>query len=99
MRILMYFLFLTVSLGFIGCGQKKANENFENQKKVGKGMTTDEVLEIMGPPDDIHEISYIDSWGDSVFIYNYESPFGFSGRIQVWFNHSDRRVRSVLDGL
>lgn len=30
MRILMYFLFLTVSLGFIGCGQKKANENFEN---------------------------------------------------------------------
>lgn len=71
----------------------------KTKKKVEKGMTTDEVFEIMGPPDDIHEISYIDSWGDSVFIYNYESPFGFSGRIQVWFNHSDRRVRSVHDGL
>lgn len=99
MKIKIFLLFLTISFGFVSCGQKKANENFENQKKIEKGMTTDEVIEIMGPPDYISELTYSEYRGDSIFIYNYEPPFGFSGYIQVWFNHSDRRVRSVHDGL
>ena len=43
---ILIFIF---TLGLLSCNQKKPNENFENQKKVEKGMTTDEVLEIMGP--------------------------------------------------
>ena len=93
---ILIFIF---TLGLLSCNQKKPNENFENQKKVEKVMTTDEVLEIMGPPDYISELGYTESWGDSIFTYNYEPPIGFSGYIQVWFNHSDRRVRSIHDGL
>lgn len=62
-------------------------------------MTTNEVLEIMGPPDYINELDYVESRGDSLFIYNYDSPIGFSCSIEIWFNHSDRKVRSILDGL
>ncbi|MFA7616996.1 MAG: hypothetical protein WCY16_10495 [Weeksellaceae bacterium] len=97
MKTKIFVFIFTLSL--LSCNQKKPNENFENQKKVEKGMTTDEVLEIMGPPDYIKELGYTESRGDSIFIYSYEPPFGFSGYIQVWFNHSDRRVRSIHDGL
>lgn len=98
MRI--FFLF-TILLFSISCNQTKEKQNYDNVKKVKKDMHLKEVLNIMGNPDYITDMKSdkVKTRHDSIFIYEYAPPLGFSGYIQVWFHKRDSLVYSIHDGL
>jgi hypothetical protein len=67
----------------------KARKNVSNSEKLEIGMTKEEVIKIMGEPDQIIG-SYLD---DSCKIYFYEPPFGASDGIDVYITPSGIVIR------
>jgi len=70
----------------------KARKNVENVKNVEIGMGKNDVLEIMGTPDN-RRISFLNSI-DSM--YYYEPPFGASEGIYIQFDSSNT-VNKIVD--
>lgn len=94
-------LFIFFILFFMtSCNQEKEKRNYENIKKIQKGMSLNQVTEIMGNPDYIYNSLPAPMLADfdSIFIYNYRSTIGASGNIQVWFEKNDSTVYTTYDG-
>lgn len=70
----------------------KSRKNVENVKNVKIGMAKNEVLTIMGPPDN-RRISFLNSI-DSM--YYYKPPFGASEGIYIQFDSCDV-VNKIVD--
>ncbi len=73
----------------LGCGVGMKND--KNIKKVKKGMTKKQVIDIMGSPQDL--------WGSSddtnTFSYVYDPPFASSSAIYVFFDKKDTLVTEI----
>lgn len=100
MTIDKFFFILFVLFFMTSCNQDKEKRNYENIKKIQKGMSLDQVIEIMGNPDYIHNSlpAPMSADFDSIFIYNYKFTIGASGDIEIWFENSDSTVYTTYDG-
>jgi hypothetical protein len=73
--------------------ENKAQENVENCEGVNLEMTMEQVVEIMGKPDNIKtyqgKINYTDM---EVTKYYYDAPSGSSVGVNVFFNAQTEKV-------
>lgn len=69
----------------------RAKRNVENSEKIKIGMSRDQVLEIMGSPDEVY-ISYYNT--DSVYFY--EPPLLSSDGIEIFINNEGTVSTMVL---
>lgn len=83
--LLCFYIFQTPSA-------HKARKNVENVKKIKIGMKKEDVLTIMGEPDN-RRISFLNSI-DSM--YYFEPPFGASEGIYIQFD-SNNAVNKIID--
>jgi hypothetical protein len=84
MRQVAIFVIILVLSGCLSKGER----NRENLEKVQTGMTTHEVVSVMGDPDTVLALS-IDR---AKFRYLYDPPFGASDNIYVVFSSFDSVV-------
>ena len=67
------------------------HRNVENSEKVKLGMFSNEVIEIMGNPDEIYPM-----YGDeNINIYFYQPPFGASDGIEFYFDTTSQVVKII----
>ena len=101
MNIKKIIIFLSIILLIIGTtysflhytpSARKAKQNVTNSLKIEVGMSKQEVIQIMGNPDD-KQISYHNSVDT---MYYYEPPFAASEGIYIQFDFSTGKVNKIL---
>lgn len=85
MKIRYVLLFiLIVSVGWFQYDQYQPNRNRENAEKVRIGMTSEEVLQLMGQPD--KKSILFTNRPDVDYTYSYRAPFASSDGIYISFD-------------
>ena len=76
--VLIVLTFFVVWLAVLSPTARKAHSNVENSQSLENGMSTSEMLKIMGEP---KSIKYRADFRDSVFLY--QPPFSASSGIEI----------------
>ena len=93
MTLKYYLIFGTVALvSFLSCDSPQEKMNYQNLKKVKKGMRIEEVLGIMGKPDTILLFNP-ENYG-----YMYNAPSGMSDNFYIYITREDSIVVGINDG-
>lgn len=88
-------LIVIISLVIVKCVlyEGKAQENVENCMEVSIGMTMEQVVDIMGEPNNIKtyqgKINYDDM---KITKYYYDAPSGSSVGVNIFFNAQTKKV-------
>ncbi len=93
MKIIICYLIIVYLICVTSCGEVSHNspsQNVENSKLIKIGMTKNDVIRIMGLPD---ERNYIKLDQDSTFFYR--PPFGASSGINIFFGQGDTITRII----
>lgn len=73
--------------------ENKTTKNVENCEKVTHDMSTEQVIEIMGKPDDIKTYNAKINYNDlEVTNYYYDAPSGSSVGVNVFFDAKTNKV-------
>lgn len=88
------FVLFSIFVFFYSC-VSKADTNFENLKKIEKGMTIQQVDSIMIYKPNLREEAF---WDKSKFVYYYESGFGSSDDFKIIFSKTDSIVTNIECG-
>lgn len=92
-KVLLVILIITlIVVGRVMLINRKAERNWENLSSIEKGMSADQVLNIMGEP---MEMSKIDTYPG--YSYLYASSLGTSGDFEIFF-YEDSTVKSIYKG-
>jgi len=92
MRYVLLFIMI-VGVGWFQYDQYQPNRNRENAEKVRLGMTSEEVIQLMGQPD--KKSILFPGRVDADSTYQYHAPFGSSDGIFISFGKHGQVVHFV----
>ena len=89
----LILILLVASVGWFQFTQIEPKRNRNNASQVRLGMTSEEVLQLIGSPD---KKSIVFTTGPDVdYTYSYRAPFASSDRIYISFDKQDQVIHIV----